>query len=53
VNFRASKGIDIQFFNGIAASALIILALYLAVTALLKLRIERGRMMPTPDTAGD
>jgi len=53
VNFRAAKGIDIQFFNGIAASSLIILALYLAVTALLKLRIERGRMMPTPDTAGD
>jgi carbon starvation protein len=53
VNFSAAKGLDIQFFNGIAASALIILALYLAVSALLKLRIERGRMMPTPGTAGD
>jgi carbon starvation protein CstA len=53
VNFQASKGLDIQFFNGVAASSLIILALYLAVSALLKLRIERGRMMPTPGTAGD
>ena len=52
-NFSASKGLDIQFFNGVAATALILLALYLAVSALLKLRIERGRMMPTPGTAGD
>jgi carbon starvation protein len=52
VNFQASKGLDIQLFNGIAASALIALALYLAVSALMKLKIERGRMMPTaPDTA--
>jgi len=54
VNFQTSKGLDIQFFNGVAASALIVLALYLAVSALMKLRIERGRMMPTaPDVAGD
>jgi len=54
VNFQTSKGLDIQFFNGVAASALIALALYLAVSALMKLRIERGRMMPTaPDAAGD
>ena len=54
VNFQSSKGLDIQFFNGIAASALIGLALYLAVSALMKLRIERGRMMPTaPDAARD
>ena len=52
-NFRAAQGIDIQFFNGIAASSLIILALYLAVKALLKLRIERGgKMMPSPGPAG-
>ena len=53
VNFSKSQGLDIQFFNGVAASALIILAIYLAISALLKLRIERGRMIPTPDPAGD
>src|SRR5262245_26769033 len=52
VNFQTSKGLDIQLFNGIAASALIALALYLAVSALMKLRIERGRMTPAPDAAG-
>lgn len=38
VNFQASKGVDIQFFNGVASSALILLAIYLAIMALLKLR---------------
>jgi carbon starvation protein len=51
VNFQNSKGFDTQLFNSIAAGALILLALYLAVTALLKLRIERGQRM-APDTPG-
>jgi carbon starvation protein len=54
VNFRASTGLNIQFFNGVASSALILLALYLAITALLKLRIERARrLMPDAPGAGD
>jgi carbon starvation protein len=53
-NFGNARGLDIQFFNGVAASALILLALYLAVTALLKLRIVRGRgIMPGVSTSGD
>jgi carbon starvation protein len=54
VNFQASKGVDIQFFNGIASTALILLAIYLAITTLLKLRIERGRrLIPDTPAAGD
>jgi carbon starvation protein len=54
VYFQSSKGIDIQLFNGLASAALIILALYLAVTALLKLKVERGgKMMPDAPVAGD
>jgi carbon starvation protein len=53
VNFRAASGLNIQLFNGVAATALIALALYLAVTALLKLRIERGRTMTEAPAAGD
>ena len=41
-NFRATRGIDIQLMNGIASGAFIVLALYLAFTALFKLRTERG-----------
>jgi carbon starvation protein len=54
-NFRNMQGIDIRFFNGIAASALVSLALYLAVTALVKLRMERRRpLIPTAASpAGD
>jgi carbon starvation protein len=53
VNFRTMEGLDIRFFNGLAALALIVLALYVAVTALLKLRTERGRgMTAAPDIAG-
>ncbi len=40
-NFRSSRGIDIGLVNGSAAAALILLALYLAVVALLKVRAER------------
>jgi len=54
-NFRNMQGLDVRFLNGMAASSLVLLALYLAVTAVLKLRMERGRqfMPPAPSTAGD
>jgi carbon starvation protein len=48
-NFQTSRGLDIQFFNGLASSAFIVLALYLAVTALLKLRAERGTRLVATD----
>ena len=51
VNFQGSEGLDIQFFNGVTSTALILLAIYLGVKALFKLRIERGRSM-MPDTPG-
>jgi carbon starvation protein len=41
-NLQASHGLDIELLNGIAALLLIVLAIYLAITALLKLRRERG-----------
>lgn len=41
-NFRETAGLDIKLVNGAASLALIILAIYLVVTALLKLRRERG-----------
>ncbi|HBL31226.1 MAG TPA: carbon starvation protein A [Acidobacteria bacterium] len=46
-NLQASHGLDVELMNGLAALFLILLAIYLAVTALLKLRNERG----TPWTA--
>jgi carbon starvation protein len=48
-NFRTTQGLDVQLINGLAAGALIALALYLAVTALFKLWTERGSGMVTPD----
>jgi carbon starvation protein len=50
-NFQTTRGIDVQFFNGLASSAFVLLALYLAITALLKLRVERGGRLAA--TAGD
>jgi carbon starvation protein len=41
-NLKASHGFDVELLNGIAAALLILLALYLALTALVKLRGERG-----------
>jgi carbon starvation protein len=41
-NLLATKGFDIELLNGVAALLLIVLALYLAVSAVLKLRGERG-----------
>ncbi|HJU54517.1 MAG TPA: carbon starvation CstA family protein [Pyrinomonadaceae bacterium] len=40
-NLRASEGFDIKLVNAIAAAALVTLAIYLVVTALIKLRGER------------
>jgi carbon starvation protein len=40
-NFQASAGVDVKMFNGIAAMALVSLAIFLLITALLKLRNER------------
>ena len=40
-NIQAARGFDIELINGVAAAALIVLAVYLAVTALVKLRGER------------
>lgn len=45
--FQKSNGFDLDLINGIFAAALIALALYLAVTALVKLRGERrGSLAP-------
>ena len=41
-NLQASHGLDVELLNGVAALLLIALAIYLAVSALLKLRRERG-----------
>jgi carbon starvation protein len=42
---------DVKFINAVASAALVALALYLAVTALLKLRRERGRRSLVPESA--
>ncbi len=41
-NLRVSRGFDIELINAISAAALVLLALYLAVLALIKLR-RNGR----------
>jgi carbon starvation protein len=41
-NLRVTKGFDIELINGLASGALVLLALYLAATALFKLRGERS-----------
>ncbi len=40
-NFSATTGLDAKLVNGIASLVLILLAIYLAVTALVKLRTEK------------
>lgn len=42
-NFRAAQGFDIKLVNGLASLALISLAIYLVVTAFVKLRGERPK----------
>lgn len=41
-NFQAANGFDVKFVNGTASLALILLAVYLVVAAILKLRKERN-----------
>jgi carbon starvation protein len=41
-NIRTAAGFDVKMMNALTASALILLALYLAVAALLKLKSERN-----------
>ncbi|HEX2641960.1 MAG TPA: carbon starvation CstA family protein [Thermoanaerobaculia bacterium] len=41
-NLMATHGFDVELLNGVAALLLILLALYLAASALVKLRAERG-----------
>ncbi|MEK7724014.1 MAG: hypothetical protein AAB336_06685, partial [Acidobacteriota bacterium] len=45
-NLQASAGIDVKLFNGIASIALVSLAIFLIITALLKLRNERQNLEP-------
>lgn len=40
-NFSATNGLDLRMINGVASLALILLAIYLVVTALIKMRLER------------
>jgi carbon starvation protein len=51
-NFRTSHGFDVQLINGLASTAFILLAIYLAVAALLKLRMEREPRMNPSDVEG-
>jgi carbon starvation protein len=44
-NFSTSTGLDTKLVNGIASLALIVLAIYLAVTALVKLRMEKRELI--------
>jgi carbon starvation protein len=43
-NWQAHQGFDIKLVNAIASAALVSLAIYLVVTALLKLRGERSEL---------
>ncbi|HEX8355133.1 MAG TPA: carbon starvation CstA family protein [Pyrinomonadaceae bacterium] len=53
-NLRATRGFDVELVNAAASAALVLLALYLAVTALLKLRKDRrdGTLTPAHTAAG-
>lgn len=44
-NFAATNGFDTKLVNGIASLALILLAIYLAVTALVKLKREKRELI--------
>ncbi|MEJ7618985.1 MAG: carbon starvation CstA family protein, partial [Pyrinomonadaceae bacterium] len=47
-NLRASRGFDIELINAVAAAALVLLALYVAVLALFKLRSDNRRRSLAP-----
>ena len=49
-NARAAAGFDVKLINAVSSAALVALALYLAVTALLKLRGERGKSSLVPES---
>jgi carbon starvation protein len=51
-NLMATKGFDVELLNGVAALLLILLALYLAVSALLKVRGERRGEAVSAGVAG-
>jgi carbon starvation protein len=44
-NLSTSTGFDVKIVNGLASLALIVLAIYLAVTALIKVRREKGELI--------
>ena len=44
-NFAAATGFDTKLVNGIASLALILLAIYLVFTALIKLRREKRNVV--------
>ena len=48
-NLRAVNGVGVELINAVAAGVLILLALFLAVTALVKVRGEKSR--PAVDAA--
>lgn len=51
-NISEARGVDIKFVNSVAASALVLLAIYLIIVALKKLRSERpGKAELAPETA--
>ena len=50
-NFRAAAGFDVKLVNAVSSAALVALALYLAVAAVLKLRRERGSSPLVPEGA--
>jgi carbon starvation protein len=54
-NFRSAQGLDMPFFNALASSAQILLAVYLTLTALSRLRREprSGVMVGALGTAGE
>ena len=48
-NFAAANGVDIAFFNAVSALALTLLALYLVVSAVIRVREERAAaLVPEP-----
>jgi carbon starvation protein len=49
-NLRDSAGVDVKMFNALSALVLVLLALYLTLTALVKVRVER-RTMLAPEAA--
>lgn len=50
-NFRASTGFDVKMINGVASLVLICLAIYLVISALLKIRADRHRGEGTGEPA--